>query len=354
MGKDAKLPPDGLNQCPFFVEKAQTPIILLPLTEAELRLQQNNFNSSKALSSLSRQDRHTALHSTLNGGEGGSPSSGGWTLAGNIELVEYLLKLTEYVILGGPRSGFGATKAQAPVQNRWSALTSSGSSKPAGTHPTRRVPEGTKLPEQRPPNSSSSSIGRNRERATSDDTPPIPAQSSTTKAETPVKDPSRTDQHAWKSSETVDTYDTWKSIEADIHATSLVLDDISPGTSLMSNGLFLLFCYLAHHSPQNAPSAVSQQATMATHPEIVEQRRKEEIHSMANSKQPQTSQMLVSEKSADKAMWHYLDPSGNQQGPFDGQRMHNWFESHYFTKDLRLCRVGDESFTTLGKPILSH
>lgn len=92
MGKDAKPPPDGLSQCPFFVEKAQTPIILLPLSEAELRLQQNNFNSSKALSSLSRQDRHTALHSTLNG-EGGSPSSGGWTLAGIIELLKHSLKL---------------------------------------------------------------------------------------------------------------------------------------------------------------------------------------------------------------------------------------------------------------------
>lgn len=37
MGKDTK-PPDGLEKCPFFVEKCQTPIILLPLNDTELVL----------------------------------------------------------------------------------------------------------------------------------------------------------------------------------------------------------------------------------------------------------------------------------------------------------------------------
>jgi len=35
MSKDIK-PPDGLKDCPFFVENAQTPMILMPLNEIEL------------------------------------------------------------------------------------------------------------------------------------------------------------------------------------------------------------------------------------------------------------------------------------------------------------------------------
>lgn len=35
MGKDVKLP-EGIKDCPFFVEKAQDPIILGPFTETEL------------------------------------------------------------------------------------------------------------------------------------------------------------------------------------------------------------------------------------------------------------------------------------------------------------------------------
>lgn len=37
MVKDIK-PPDGLSRCPFFVEKAQAPIILQSLNETELVL----------------------------------------------------------------------------------------------------------------------------------------------------------------------------------------------------------------------------------------------------------------------------------------------------------------------------
>ncbi len=79
MGKEPKVPPEGLERCAFFVEKAQAPIILMPLTEAEHRTMQQ-FNSSKALSSLSRQDRHSMLNGE--GGGSGSTSSSAWIPAG--------------------------------------------------------------------------------------------------------------------------------------------------------------------------------------------------------------------------------------------------------------------------------
>lgn len=41
--------------------------------------------------------------------------------------------------------------------------------------------------------------------------------------------------------------------------------------------------------------------------------------------------------------WYYLDPFGNQQGPFDGPLMHEWYTSGYLAADLNLRR--EEEFT---------
>ncbi|CAD6194446.1 unnamed protein product [Caenorhabditis auriculariae] len=83
--KDSR-PPDGLVECPFFVELAQPPIDTQPLSDLEQRLQQN-INSSKAMSSLSHAERaHIASGNALGNGYGaGSPgaassaSRAGWT-----------------------------------------------------------------------------------------------------------------------------------------------------------------------------------------------------------------------------------------------------------------------------------
>nr|CAD2194750.1 unnamed protein product [Meloidogyne enterolobii] len=114
-GKDGVKPPSGIEKCPFFVESSLTPVVLLPLTEIEMRLQQN-VNSSKALSAFNRTQGHNETNS---GGEM-AVGGGAWTSTG--------------------RSGSGSTSFTAPsrryqnsdtkVPNRWSALNSSNASGP--------------------------------------------------------------------------------------------------------------------------------------------------------------------------------------------------------------------------------
>lgn len=45
--------------------------------------------------------------------------------------------------------------------------------------------------------------------------------------------------------------------------------------------------------------------------------------------------------------WRYIDPSGNEQGPFDGEMMHGWFAGGYLNMDLQICRFELSSFTSL-------
>nr|CAD2162352.1 unnamed protein product [Meloidogyne enterolobii] len=114
-GKDGVKPPFGIERCPFFVESSLTPVVLLPLTEIEMRLQQN-VNSSKALSAFNRTQGHNEANS---GGEM-AVCGGAWTSTG--------------------RSGSGSTSFTAPsrryqnsdtkVPNRWSALNSSNTGGP--------------------------------------------------------------------------------------------------------------------------------------------------------------------------------------------------------------------------------
>lgn len=45
--------------------------------------------------------------------------------------------------------------------------------------------------------------------------------------------------------------------------------------------------------------------------------------------------------------WQYRDPSGQIQGPFAAPMMHSWFESHFFSPDLRVRRTQEREFETL-------
>lgn len=79
-------PPEGLQNCPFFVEEALPPIVCYPLSDVEQRLQQN-INSSKAMSSLSHAERASVATgaaygggTTAEGGPGGHKGGpAGWT-----------------------------------------------------------------------------------------------------------------------------------------------------------------------------------------------------------------------------------------------------------------------------------
>uniref|UniRef100_A0A0K0DNM0 GYF domain-containing protein n=1 Tax=Angiostrongylus cantonensis TaxID=6313 RepID=A0A0K0DNM0_ANGCA len=76
--------PEGLRDCPFYVEEALQPIVCYPLSDLEQRLQQN-INSSKAMASLSHAERANiatgaAYSGSTDGGTASQKAStGGWT-----------------------------------------------------------------------------------------------------------------------------------------------------------------------------------------------------------------------------------------------------------------------------------
>ncbi|GAA5954913.1 hypothetical protein JCM3765_007809 [Sporobolomyces pararoseus] len=46
--------------------------------------------------------------------------------------------------------------------------------------------------------------------------------------------------------------------------------------------------------------------------------------------------------------WQYRDPSGQVQGPFSAQMMHDWYRQQFFQPDLRVKRTSDLDFETLA------
>jgi PERQ amino acid-rich with GYF domain-containing protein len=53
----------------------------------------------------------------------------------------------------------------------------------------------------------------------------------------------------------------------------------------------------------------------------------------------------------DRMRWVYMDPQGQQQGPFTGLEMNEWYKANYFTQDLRVRKVEDPEFEPLGQLI---
>nr|XP_018259158.1 uncharacterized protein I303_08702 [Kwoniella dejecticola CBS 10117]OBR81316.1 hypothetical protein I303_08702 [Kwoniella dejecticola CBS 10117] len=47
--------------------------------------------------------------------------------------------------------------------------------------------------------------------------------------------------------------------------------------------------------------------------------------------------------------WFYRDPNGQEQGPFTGTQMHDWYSHSYFTDDLPLRRASETSFRPLAE-----
>lgn len=51
--------------------------------------------------------------------------------------------------------------------------------------------------------------------------------------------------------------------------------------------------------------------------------------------------------------WYYLDPAGNQQGPFDGVLMQNWYSGGYLTADLNLRREDEYNYYPLQQLLIT-
>ncbi|KAG9068564.1 hypothetical protein KI688_010839 [Linnemannia hyalina] len=51
---------------------------------------------------------------------------------------------------------------------------------------------------------------------------------------------------------------------------------------------------------------------------------------------------------AELSKWLYRDPSGNVQGPFASEEMHEWYKGGFFTMDLLVKREQDANFEPLG------
>ncbi|EAL20161.1 hypothetical protein CNBF2380 [Cryptococcus deneoformans B-3501A] len=65
----------------------------------------------------------------------------------------------------------------------------------------------------------------------------------------------------------------------------------------------------------------------------------------------QTPQVPIQEPKEDLGAveWFYRDPNGQEQGPFTGTQMHDWYSHSYFTDDLPLRRASESDFRPLSE-----
>lgn len=61
--------------------------------------------------------------------------------------------------------------------------------------------------------------------------------------------------------------------------------------------------------------------------------------------QPMTTRIMVM---PDKLKWQYRDPTGQNQGPFSGLEMHDWYKAGFFQPNLLVKREEDEDFEPLS------
>jgi PERQ amino acid-rich with GYF domain-containing protein len=60
---------------------------------------------------------------------------------------------------------------------------------------------------------------------------------------------------------------------------------------------------------------------------------------------PMTTRVMVM---PDKLKWQYRDPTGQNQGPFSGLEMHDWYKAGFFQPNLLVKRQEDEEFEPLS------
>lgn len=68
--------------------------------------------------------------------------------------------------------------------------------------------------------------------------------------------------------------------------------------------------------------------------------------SQSDYEQP-SGQLQLAVLTSDKIEWFYVDPSGNEQGPFNGDMMQEWLTDGYLNLDLKIRRKGERNYLTL-------
>uniref|UniRef100_A0A1I7SWG7 GYF domain-containing protein n=1 Tax=Bursaphelenchus xylophilus TaxID=6326 RepID=A0A1I7SWG7_BURXY len=300
--RDSK-PPDGLEGCPFFMEKALTPIILTELNETELRLQQN-INSSKALSAAHRAD--------WQGKEVESPGSGtnAWTVAGS------------------KNSSFRSS-------NRWTTVGASPSTE------TRSA----KFPFSNRGNYGSAANGEKKPK-------PNPWTEGKRLHQTSGSDEGNGTPNGAEPDLSADVWgSSWRSVESK--------SEHKRGDSSKKEGPESY----ARGFGRGA-SAWNNVESVWTAPDIgllgdnvenlsIRTEQQEQSHLKESSDQSSVISNPPSQNTPPD-QWYYLDPNGVQRGPFETKEMQAWFLSGYFHADLQIMKPGDAGYTPLGELIKSN
>lgn len=116
--------------------------------------------------------------------------------------------------------------------------------------------------------------------------------------------------------------------------------DMFPGSQSQVNsaGIFTTAEHnqsLLATASQGHPFAAAQGAPFGTEPPT------------AGPPQGQNRTMVM----PDRMRWMYMDPQGQQQGPFTGLEMNEWYKGNFFTNDLRVRKLEDIEFEPLGQLI---
>lgn len=113
-----------------------------------------------------------------------------------------------------------------------------------------------------------------------------------------------------------------------------------PQTADPVNGLHESFAQL---STNGVPETFAPAANAFEAPKAVTEGPPPGLAPLAEFERSQQPVLL----SPDRIEWHYIDPSGNEQGPFNGNMMQEWLTDGYLNLDLRIRRKEETHFQTL-------
>ncbi|KAK6029418.1 GYF domain protein [Ostertagia ostertagi] len=303
-------PPEGLQNCPFYVEEALPPIVCYPLSDLEQRLQQN-INSSKAMSSLSHAERASVATGAAYSGGGNESAGGHKGAAGGWTPVKQWGR--NHPNAGAPVKGGGPSRpyvppcrnanrgrggSQAPARGGGVSGTAFNSRAQGLYDP--RDPKGNlvmKQPVQRVHLMNMDDSGRRYERQKSTNN----ENQSTEKSAPPLQTPRDSNPPS-----------------GDVNASNTETDGSRSYMAMRPQAE-----QLGYHSavPSQHPGVGAGPVPSAPPPMI----------------HPPTPQFF------------YLDPTKQERGPFEKLQMDSWYKRGYFTEGLEVRRHTETKYRTLGE-----
>ncbi|KAK0424930.1 hypothetical protein QR680_008931 [Steinernema hermaphroditum] len=366
--------PQGVVDCRFFVEESLPPAILQPQSEAEMKAH-SNMNSSKAVNNLHRDHQHnggTGLSSIgINGAQ--SPFSPSWVQRGRTGFGR-----------GGGTTGINM-RAQAlfdpkdPKDRPRNRLRSVGEEDPSaivnGSGWVQVQPKASKVPiygstraTTEAPHPRNLHGSWRRQDSQIGATPPGTPGTDDVKSKPEWADDTYVPEASTGAHGSFDDDGNFRPAHSEIAEKSRGAVHTGSPPSQMDEGGFtgISSAFGSSYGFSSTSSKLVQQTTPnvgfqrpgAAYESTTSWEQKTEFSVPTSStdqhiaeaiRQLKEPSFLQQTKELSESKWYYLDPNNAAHGPFAKANMQGWFNSGYFSGDLKVRRDVDSTFTTLAE-----